>query len=64
MSTTAAKIWFLVLKVSNSFLNLKIQLRLSTILKRSNKMVFKMVFQMVFASNVFAVKVYVKNSVK
>ena len=57
-------IWFLILKISNYFLHLRIHLRLSTILKTSNKMVFEMVFQMVFIPNICTVKINDKNSIK
>ena len=51
---------FLILKISLSFflLHLKIDLRLSLILKTSNKMVFEMVLQMVFVPNLCTVKTY------
>ena len=39
-------------------------LRLSTILKTSNKLVFEMVFEMVFVLNICTVKTYDKTSAK
>ena len=60
-TTIDAKIWFLILKISNCFLHLKIHLMLSVILKTSNKMVFETVLQMVFVPKLFTVRAYGKN---
>ena len=47
MKLLLSNIWFLILKITN-FLQIRTQLRLSTILETSDKMVFEMVFQTVF----------------
>ena len=47
MKPLLSNIWVLILKISN-FLHVEIPLRLSVILKTSNKMVFEMVSQVVF----------------
>ena len=55
------RLGFLILKISNYFLDSRIHIRLSVILKTSNKMVFEMVLQMVFIPYLFTVKTYGKN---
>ena len=47
MKPLLSNIWVLILKISN-FLHVGIPLRLSVILKTSNKMVFEMVSRVVF----------------
>ena len=54
-----AKICFLILKIFNYFLHLRIHLRLLVISKASNKMVFEMVLQMVFVPKLCTVKTYI-----
>ena len=51
MKPLLSNIWVLILKISN-FLHVEIPLRLSVILKTSNKMVFEMVSQVVFVPTV------------
>ena len=51
-----AKILFLILKIYNYFLHLRILLKSSVVLKIGNKMVFEMVLQMAFVPNLCTVK--------